>query len=270
MDIDKNLENKKKILVVDDEDSIREILSYNLDREGYDVIEAEDGEEALEKIKKEKPDLVLLDVMLPKKDGVTVCKEVRYVLGDIALPILMISAKGEETDKIIGLEIGADDYITKPFQIREVIARVKANLRKIITITNEKTEEESDKIIINGSLTIDPQKREVRAYGNLVDLTKKEFDVLLFLVNRVGTVVSREELLQEVWGYGEFLGEIRTIDVTMARLREKIEKDKSTPEYIITKRGVGYYLVNRNQREVERNSDLLKESGYYESKNEIN
>lgn len=264
MDRDNELDKAKKILVVDDEDSIREILTYNLDREGYEVIEAVDGEEAIEKIKEDKPDLVLLDVMLPKKDGVTVCKEVRYKLGDISLPILMISAKGEETDKIIGLEIGADDYITKPFQIREVIARVKANLRKVIKVTNNPTDEESDKIIINGLLRIDPQKREVRVKGELVDLTKKEFDVLLFLVNRVGSVVSREELLQEVWGYGEFLGEIRTIDVTMARLREKIEKDKSSPEYIITKRGVGYYLVNRNQKEIERDSDYIKESGYYE------
>lgn len=242
--------DKKKILVVDDEESIREILTYNLEREGYIVIEAADGEEAIEKIKKEEPDLVLLDVMLPKKDGVSVCKEVRYVMGNITLPILMISAKGEETDKIIGLEIGADDYITKPFQIREVLARVKANIRKINSLSNVNVENDSNKVIINGDLIIDPKKREVKVRGELVDLTKKEYDVLLHLVKNVGNVVSREDLLQDVWGYKDFLGEIRTIDVTMARLRERIEKDKSTPEYIMTKRGVGYYLINKNLREV--------------------
>lgn len=253
-------EEAKKILVVDDEDSIREILSYNLDREGYIVDEAVDGEEALEKIKNETPDLVLLDVMLPKKDGVTVCKEVRYIMGNTTLPILMISAKGEETDKIIGLEIGADDYITKPFQIREVIARVKANLRKLSNLSVPKADDDLNKVIVNGELYIDPQRREVKVKGNMIELTKKEFDVLLHLVKKVGTVVSREDLLQEVWGYGEFLGEIRTIDVTMARLREKIEEDKSKPEYIITKRGVGYFLVNRGQKEVDRNQTKISEN----------
>lgn len=253
-------EEAKKILVVDDEDSIREILSYNLDREGYIVDEAVDGEEALEKIKNETPDLVLLDVMLPKKDGVTVCKEVRYIMGNTTLPILMISAKGEETDKIIGLEIGADDYITKPFQIREVIARVKANLRKLSNLSVPKADDDLNKVIVNGELYIDPQRREVKVKGNMIELTKKEFDVLLHLVKKVGTVVSREDLLQEVWGYGEFLGEIRTIDVTMARLREKIEEDKSKPEYIITKRGVGYFLVNRGQKEVDRNQIKTSEN----------
>lgn len=258
--MENEIEKPKRILVVDDEDSIREILTYNLDREGYEVIEAIDGEEAIEKIKNEQPDLVLLDVMLPKKDGVTVCKEVRYILGNTTLPILMISAKGEETDKIIGLEIGADDYITKPFQIREVIARVKANLRKLSNLSAPKQEDDSNKIIINGELYIDPQRREVKADGILIDLTKKEFDVLYHLVKKVGTVVSREDLLQEVWGYGEFLGEIRTIDVTMARLREKIEKDKSKPEYIITKRGVGYYLVNRGQKEIDRSKANINDN----------
>lgn len=241
---------KKLILVVDDEESIREILSYNLEREGYDVIEASDGEEALEKIKEEKPDLVLLDVMLPKKDGISVCKEVRYILNILDMPILMISAKGEETDKIVGLEIGADDYITKPFQVREVLARVKANLRKIdTTLTQGNSNEEEPAIITNGGIVIDSKKREVTVDGVEVNLTKKEFDVLKYLGLQPGVVVSREELLKEVWGYGEYVGEVRTIDVTMARLRDKIEKRKGTPEYLITKRGVGYYLADKNQEE---------------------
>lgn len=245
------MENKevKTILIVDDEAPIREILAYNLKREGYNIIEAEDGEEGLEKIRFEKPDLVLLDVMLPKKDGITVCKEARYSHGIINMPILMISAKGEETDKIIGLEIGADDYITKPFQVREVIARVKANLRKGETYRT--VVEAQDETIKIGEILIDCKKREVFVKGVPINLTKKEFDVLKFLAQKPGTVVSREDLLQQVWGYGDYVGEIRTIDVTMARLREKIESSKGSPEYIVTKRGVGYYLVDHNNSNKE-------------------
>ena len=231
----------KIILVVDDEESIREILKYNLEREDFQVVLAEDGEEAIEKCKDvlNKPDLVLLDVMLPKKDGVNVCKEIRYNLNMRDVPILMISAKGEETDKIIGLEIGADDYITKPFAVREVIARVKANLRKTIN-TRIALSEEDCQIIQIGDLVIDSKRREVTIRGKKIELTKKEFDVLRFLAVQPGTVVSREDLLKKVWGYGEYVGEIRTIDVTMARLRDKIESKKGTPEFLITKRGVGF------------------------------
>lgn len=240
----------KIILVVDDEESIREILKYNLEREDFQVVLAEDGEEAIEKCKDvlNKPDLVLLDVMLPKKDGVNVCKEIRYNLNMRDVPILMISAKGEETDKIIGLEIGADDYITKPFAVREVIARVKANLRKTINTRIALSEEECQ-IIQIGDLVIDSKRREVTIRGKKIELTKKEFDVLRFLAVQPGTVVSREDLLKKVWGYGEYVGEIRTIDVTMARLRDKIESKKGTPEFLITKRGVGYYLRETSKKE---------------------
>lgn len=240
----------KIILVVDDEESIREILKYNLEREDFQVVLAEDGEEAIEKCKDvlNKPDLVLLDVMLPKKDGVNVCKEIRYNLNMRDVPILMISAKGEETDKIIGLEIGADDYITKPFAVREVIARVKANLRKTIN-TRIALSEEDCQIIQIGDLVIDSKRREVTIRGKKIELTKKEFDVLRFLAVQPGTVVSREDLLKKVWGYGEYVGEIRTIDVTMARLRDKIESKKGTPEFLITKRGVGYYLKETSKKE---------------------
>lgn len=230
----------KTILVVDDEESIREILVYNLEREGYRVIEAADGEHAIDLITNKTPDLVLLDVMLPKKDGISVCKEVRYNLENMDLPIIILSAKGEETDKIIGLEIGADDYVTKPFQIREVLARVKANLRKLERNKIRSTDEPEK--IVHKELEIDLKKRNVTVAGDLINLTKKEFDVLKFLALQPGTVISREDLLQQVWGYGDYVGEIRTIDVTMARLRDKIERKKGSPEYIITKRGVGYYL----------------------------
>ena len=164
------------------------------------------------------------------------------------VPILMISAKGEETDKIIGLEIGADDYITKPFAVREVIARVKANLRKTIN-TRIALSEEDCQIIQIGDLVIDSKRREVTIRGKKIELTKKEFDVLRFLAVQPGTVVSREDLLKKVWGYGEYVGEIRTIDVTMARLRDKIESKKGTPEFLITKRGVGYYLRETSKKE---------------------
>ena len=243
-----NLEKKRTILVVDDEDSIREILAYNLERENFRVVEARDGEEAIDVVSKEKPDLVLLDVMLPKKDGITVCKEIRYNLNMKDISILMISAKGEETDKIIGLEIGADDYITKPFQVREVIARVKANLRKLDTTKNSHSDEEISQVLEIGEIVIDSKKREVRVRGEEIDLTKIEFDVLKFLAIQPGNVVSREVLLKKVWGYGDYVGEIRTIDVTIARLRDKIEVKKGKPQYLITKRGVGYYIqdVDKN------------------------
>ena len=237
-----NMSENIKILIVDDEESIREILVYNLEKEGYTTIEAADGEEALELVKKEKPDLVLLDVMLPKKDGITVCKEIRYSLGLTEMPILMLSARGEETDKIIGLEIGADDYITKPFHVRVLLARIKAGLRKIHNVKKKQEEQEENDIITIGDLVIDAKKREVRKGNNVLDLTKKEFDVLRFLGMQKGNVVSREDLLRKVWGYTEFIGEIRTIDVTIARLRDKIENTKGEPQILITKRGVGYYL----------------------------
>ena len=195
-------EGRKTILVVDDEKPIRDILIYNLKKEGYETVEAEDGEKAISLALEKKPDLILLDIMLPKVDGLTVCKRLRL---NLSVPILILSAKDEEIDKILGLELGANDYITKPFSVRELMARV-------------------------------------RVRGNVIDLTLREFEVLKYLANQPGQVVTRETLLEKVWGY-EYYGDIRTVDVTVRRIREKVEKDTSAPKILITKRGVGYYLA---------------------------
>ena len=242
--------DKKTILVVDDEKSIMELLVFNLQKEGYNTLEAYDGVTAVEMAINEKPDLILLDVMIPKLDGISVCKKIRYALNISNIPILMISAKDTESDKIVGLEMGADDYITKPFQIREVMARIKANLRKAelnanMEINSQKNEDK-DNIIKVGDLTLDLKKVEARVKGEVINLTKKEFDVLKYLASQPGQVVTREMLLRDVWEYEEYVGAIRTIDVTMNRIRDKIEKEKANPKILITKRGVGYYVTDRN------------------------
>ncbi len=239
--------DKKTILVVDDEESIMELLVYNLQKEGYNTLEASDGVSAVDLAISGKPDLILLDVMLPKMDGISVCKKIRYALNS-NVPILMISAKDTESDKIVGLEMGADDYITKPFQIREVMARIKANLRKAelnanMDALNSKKNDDKDDIIKVGDLSLDLKKVEAKVKGEVINLTKKEFDVLKYLASQPGQVVTREMLLREVWEYEEYVGAIRTIDVTMNRIRDKIEKDKANPKILITKRGVGYYVV---------------------------
>ena len=240
--------DKKTILVVDDEKNIRDLLVFNLQNEGYNTLEAEDGLQSVDVALKENPDLILLDVMLPKLDGKSVCKKLRYSLNMSNIPILMISAKDTETDKIVGLEIGADDYITKPFQIREVIARVKANLRKSELNANIETQTKEDKsdIIKVGDLTLDLKRVEVKVKDEVINLTKKEFDVLKYLASQPGQVVTREMLLRDVWEYEEYVGAIRTIDVTMNRIRDKIEKDKANPKILITKRGSGYYVTDKN------------------------
>lgn len=244
--------DKKTILVVDDEKSIMELLVFNLQKEGYNTLEAYDGITAVDMAINEKPDLILLDVMIPKLDGISVCKKIRYALNISNIPILMISAKDTESDKIVGLEMGADDYITKPFQIREVMARIKANLRKaelnanIDIMNSQKNNEDKDDIIRVGDLTLDLKKIEARVKGEVINLTKKEFDVLKYLASQPGQVVTREMLLREVWEYEEYVGAIRTIDVTMNRIRDKIEKDKANPKILITKRGVGYYVTDKN------------------------
>ena len=202
--------NRKTILVVDDEESIVDLLVYHLQKEGYDTLQAYDGASAVEIALKEKPDLILLDVMLPKMDGISVCKRIRYSLN---VPILMISAKDTELDKVVGLEMGADDYITKPFQHREVMARIKANLRKaeLVAQAEMKTEsvETEDNIITVGDLTLDLKKVEARVKGEIVDLTIKEFEVLKYLAQQPGEVVTREMLLKKVWGYDDYVGAIR-------------------------------------------------------------
>ena len=243
--------DKKTILIVDDEKSIRELLAFNLEKEGYKTIEADNGVDAVDKALNQKPDLILLDVMLPRMDGISVCKKLRYALNINTVPILMISAKDTESDKIVGLEMGADDYITKPFQIREVMARIKANLRKaeITNINNEmnlsKEKEDKDDIIKVGDLSLDLKRVEAKVKDEVINLTKKEFDVLKYLASQPGKVVTREMLLRDVWEYEDFVGAIRTIDVTMNRIRDKIEKDKANPKILITKRGSGYYVTDK-------------------------
>ena len=238
-----SIEEKKTILIVDDEKRIVDILMYNLQKEGYITLEANDGEEAIEIAMEKKPDLILLDIMLPKVDGLTVCKRLRHTLN---VPILILSAKDEEIDKILGLELGADDYITKPFSVRELMARVKANLRKAEANSQPAESEEENRkvhrVIQLGDLTINLDKFEVRVRGVPIELTLREFEVLKYLAQQPGQVVTREILLEKVWGY-EYYGDIRTVDVTVRRIREKIEKDTSSPKILITKRGVGYYLA---------------------------
>ncbi|HOO11550.1 MAG TPA: response regulator YycF [Bacillota bacterium] len=226
----------KKILVVDDEKPIADILKFNLEREGYSVELAYDGQEAIDKTHKCNPDLILLDIMLPKIDGFAVCKMLRQ---NYQTPIIMLTAKEEEVDKVLGLELGADDYITKPFSVRELLARVKANLRRAeIPVGSDAN---SGNCIKSGSLVIDLGKYEVRKEGKTIELTLREFELIKYLASQAEQVFTRETLLEDVWGY-EYYGDVRTVDVTIRRLREKIEDDSSNPKYIITKRGVGYYF----------------------------
>ena len=227
----------RKILVVDDEKPIVDLISFNLKKEGHEIIEAHDGEQAYNMALSEKPDLILLDVMLPKMDGFTVCRKLRE---KISTPIIMITAKEEEVDKVLGLELGADDYMTKPFGIRELIARVKANLRRTEIESQPDNTSSQDEMRI-GDLVINFTRYEVSKNGKVIELTLREFELLKFLANYAGQVFSREALLEKVWGY-EYYGDMRTVDVTVRRLREKIENNAAEPEYILTKRGVGYYF----------------------------
>ncbi|ANK60586.1 response regulator YycF [Loigolactobacillus backii] len=231
----------KKILVVDDEKPISDIVKFNLTKEGYDVVTAYDGEEALEKVSEENPDLIILDLVLPKIDGLEVAREVRK---DHDMPIIMLTAKDSEIDKVLGLEMGADDYVTKPFSNRELVARVKANLRRQGTINNAQQQEndENNEIQI-GDLTIHPDAYIVSKRGDKIELTHREFELLHYLAQHIGQVMTREHLLQTVWGY-DYFGDVRTVDVTVRRLREKIEDNPSHPEWLVTRRGVGYYLRN--------------------------
>ena len=233
--------DKKTILIVDDEQPIIDMLVYNLQKEGYNTLEATDGEKAVDIALNENPDLILLDIMIPKIDGLSVCKRIRHTLN---VPIIMLTAKSEEIDKILGLELGADDYITKPFSIRELMARIKANLRKGKGNYEEgiAPEANTNKIIV-GNLQLDIDKFETRVKNKVIDLTLREFEVLKYLANQPGQVVTRETLLEKVWGY-EYYGDIRTVDVTVRRIREKIEEDTSNPKILITKRGVGYYIAS--------------------------
>jgi len=226
----------KKVLVIEDEKSISDIIKFNLLKEGFEVETAFDGQEGLQKVESANPDLILLDVMLPILDGFQVCKKIRETN---MVPILMLTAKEEEVDKVLGLELGADDYITKPFGMRELIARIKANIRRTDVVDCLKNEPED--IQNFGNLEIDMNRYEARKDGTPLELTLREFELLKYLAEKENKVFSREQLLEEVWGY-EYYGDIRTVDVTVRRLREKLEDDSSDPQFIMTKRGIGYYF----------------------------
>ena len=225
-----------KILIVDDEPNIVDILKSNLEREGYTTVTAGDGLTAVELGISTKPDLILLDCMLPNMDGFDVCKTLR---GQTTVPIIMLTAKSEEIDKVLGLELGADDYITKPFSVREVLARIKAQLRRMNLV--EADPQDEGKVLSFGEMQIDLDAYQVRLAGKVLDLTLREFELVRFLAQNAGQVFSREVLLAKVWGY-EYYGDVRTVDVTVRRTREKLEPDQTNYRYILTKRGVGYYF----------------------------
>ena len=226
----------QKIGIIEDEKNISDMIKYNLEKEGYEVFTAYDGTEGLALIEKESLDLLLLDIMLPNIDGLEICKKVRQKM---EIPIIIISAKADEFDKVLALEVGADDYVTKPFSIREVMARIKARLRrKIPELT---VPEEGGDQLREGNLEMDLKKYEVSKNGEVIELTLREFELLKFLWQSKGEVFTREDLLTKVWGY-EYYGDVRTVDVTIRRLREKIEDDASKASFVLTKRGVGYYF----------------------------
>lgn len=233
--MEKSMEFERLVLVVDDEQPIVDILKFNLEKEGFGVITANDGETALKLALSKNPDLILLDIMLPKMDGFEVCKKIREQSN---VPIVMITARGEEVDKVLGLELGADDYITKPFSVRELLARVKANMRRF---TVDVKEEKEEILNISDNFYINVSRYEVCKEGKVLELTLREYELLKFLVMQPNHIFSRESLLSSVWGY-EFYGDLRTVDVTVRRLREKIEDDPGNPTCILTKRGVGYYF----------------------------
>lgn len=229
---------ERSILIIEDEQTIVDIIKINLEKDGYTVYEAHDGAEGVQMALDKKPDLILLDIMLPKLDGFEVCKRVREKM---STPIIMLTARDEELDKVLGLELGADDYMTKPFSVRELSARVKAHLRRM---TIDKTADEQaneQNIIVAGELVINVERYEVLKNGKIIDITLREFELLQFLASQPNKLISRDTLLKDVWGY-EYLGDLRTVDVTVRRLREKIEDDPSAPKFIMTKRGKGYYF----------------------------
>ena len=229
------MEQKKKVLIVEDEKNIVDILRFNLQREGYDTLEAYDGATGLELALQENPDLVLLDVMLPKMIGFDVCQELRAKGSSV--PVIILTAREEEADKVLGLEIGADDYITKPFSMRELMARVKANIRRTGMQPGAGSTMDA-----GGGLLVNTDTYQVTKGGKVIDLTQREYELLAFLASHPGKVYSRIDLMEQVWNYGYVGDDVRTVDVTVRRLREKIEDNPASPAYILTRRGVGYYF----------------------------
>lgn len=230
----------KKILVVEDEKAIADILGFNLRKEGYTVVCAYDGEEGLSHAMEDKPDLILLDVMLPKLDGFEVCKAVRRTSN---VPIIMLTAREEEVDKILGLELGADDYITKPFSMRELMARIKANVRRSVASPAEAEDTGDENRLVFGNIVINLKSLDVKKNGEKLELTPREFDLIKFLATQPNQVFSREELMENVWKY-DYYGDLRTVDVTVRRLREKLEDDPANPMRIVTRRGAGYMFAD--------------------------
>ncbi|PWL97887.1 MAG: DNA-binding response regulator [Clostridiales bacterium] len=234
-------DERKRILIVEDEKKISQVIRVNLMMAGYQCDVASDGEEGLQMALSGDYDLILLDLMLPKRDGFSVCREIRRTL---STPIIMVTAKEEDADKVMGLELGADDYVTKPFSIKVLLARIKANIRRYsgeIVETVKPSENEEDKIVIR-ELVIDNKNYRVTKKGKEIELSNKEYELLYFLASHAGEVFEREELLVKVWGYEGYYGGMRTVDVTMSRLRAKIEDIPAEPEYILTKRSKGYYI----------------------------
>ncbi len=230
--------SSSKILVVEDDRNLLEVLKYNLAKEGYAVVTATDGVQALDVARSEKPDLIVLDIMLPKLDGFEVCRILRT---EMTAPILMLTARAEETDKVVGLELGADDYMTKPFSMKEFLARVKAMLRRaeMIKIAASSAKETIPSLIKVGEIEIDLARHTVSRIGTLIDLSPKEFDLLAFLIKNREQVFSRDQLLEKVWGY-DYAGDTRTVDVHVRWLRQKIEYDPANPKHLLTVRGIGY------------------------------
>ncbi len=231
---------KKRILIVEDEKHIAQILGFNVMQAGYAYDIASDGEEGLRKALTNTFDLILLDLMLPKLDGFEVCRRIRAKL---STPIIIVTAREEEIDKVLGLDIGADDYVTKPFSMKVLLARIKANIRRASNeLVIRETEVQNTNVITIRDLVIDNDKYQVTNAGVPVVLTKKEYELLVFMAKNAGQVFTREALLEQVWGYEGFYGDVRTVDVTVSRLREKLENDTAKPEYLFTKRGMGYYI----------------------------
>ena len=230
------MDNQKTILIVEDEKNIVDILRFNLQRSGYATLEAYDGADGLAKARGANPDLILLDVMLPKMNGFEVCKTLRDEGNNV--PVIILTAREEETDKVRGLEIGADDYITKPFSMRELIARVGANIRRTTVLSPANT----GAVTLYGDLSINADSHMVFRAGRTIDLTQREYDLLTFLAANPNKVYSRVDLMEQVWNYGYVGDDVRTVDVTVRRLREKIEENPASPAYIRTRRGMGYYF----------------------------
>ena len=241
MDMDAN--GKKKILVVEDEKNIAQVLAYNIKKEGYDCTCAYDGETGLTEALTGGYDLILLDIMLPRMNGFEVCEKIRLVS---QVPIIFVTAREEEKDKILGLDTGADDYVTKPFSFKELLSRIRANIRRSSgEVVQVRQTPAAGTVIEVGELAIDTTHYSVTKNGEAIELSKKDYDFIAFLAANAGKAYSREALLEAIWGYDDYYGDIRTVDVTVCRIRNKIEKDPAKPEYLMTKRGVGYFLAKR-------------------------